>query len=1636
MAKEQKSFVKGRMNKSVDERLLPEGEYVDALNIRLGSTELSEIGAVENSKGNVQLTELKYNGVALSNDAVCIGAFDDSAEETIYWFVHDPNHSYGGVVDMIVSFNTQTQLLTYHVVTTSLLNFNPTYLVNAVDKIDDLLFFTDDYNPPRKINVTRGYPQPVANVDQIVELDISVIKPQPVNSPVLTLQANQSNDNFMEDTFLCFAYRYKYRDGEYSATSQFSDPAFFPSDFSIQQNSYMNAGMENAINSVVVEFDTGSENVTAIDVVFKEMDSSTIWVAKKLKKSDYGYQNNSTESITFSNGDIYTILSEGEILRLYDNVPRLAKAQTIMGNRLMYGNYLEGYDLKDDLGGDIQLTYTVDQESETEGSVAKENDRSCGPATSGGCLFDVPYQYTGYNQNKLNEILVDLSDIPTDDLIDGAEILIAIETRAGAVRFNNPASTNVVQERYYPYINTSEEITEELRTSSTVQFIFKIQGNHTTYESAFSGQSWFDQIGDSGNYQQHPNDYGSGYTLTDNYNFTWRQPPTSIDPNVYPDLTLIRSAIENDDLSVRSGTDPFKMFVSGNFLHVVPNGFEYDYYGGGTVIMIPQLVSVRYTFKKRGTQKSLHSNRDYQVGIVYQDAEGRQSTALESKNNSFHISAYDSENINWARVTIPKNMKPPYWADRYKFVMKQTETDYETIYSTTYFREVLGEDAVTSARTGRVWVRLEGENADKVKEGQELYVKVDFSGAVNEVIKTTVLEVKSMAQGDIYKDINGSPAPTPAGVYMLIVPDNFSISFATETNVLTYGKLIEKTKNGKRYPDTLMYPLHDDGGGVWQIPTGSTVKIKTHLHRREYDRIEQDKCGRETCNFEYEGVASQEYNNLRDFFLGEGVNIPANSDCGPWGYDDDSGANVNVFYDDIYDYENPNTTHYTAPSALNPNEDNSVRSTGPNAYDENHFQFTEKPSTNEFWFEIQSGTHHCWGGGSLARSSKIECEIAIYPANAELVFETIPTTTTGDIYYENGESFEIVGGNHLSGDKAGDVDQVVGSTDAVVNLGFFNCYTFFNGVESYKIRDSITGKKIYLGNRVTAVSEQDYKEIRRDASITYSGIFNAQNNVNKLNEFNLGLANYKDCEDSYGPIQVLHGRRTDILTLQEDRISYIAVGKNLLTDAVGGGIITSVPEVLGVQVARNEEYGISENPESFCHYGKDVYFTDAKRSAVLQLKGGEGVDSLNVVSNIGMRSWFRDLFQTSFNRQKLGGYDPYMDEYVLSPNTNKLPFEVPVVECGGGDIQFTGLLEPQTFIVEFGNTFGNVTVSGNASVSTTVDVTYNGTTTSSGAVIGNFSVVFDKDIPSVTQATVTITPNAPATDSVTIVNSIACPVADFIKIRPIVITSESDYQETRTQEFYFEDTTSGYVSPVWQDSHVVFQLQNQGYSSVNIVSKFGGLIYGSQGTGMIPIDGATVTLGSKRIKPQDTFMFDLSENRMLYWRTSNGYQNNAADIATILSNAVPVTNSGTEPEVSGDFLMPSGNNDDFLYLVWDYRDVNEVVLCYMPTIEEACCDCVSSPNCIPFEGSVLNPTSSAAACGLPSNTTVWYTSAVIINGERNVLPVQGARIFGSGGCNYTSAKRLPAGFIHYDDNGTSKWIEIDSDNIVINTGTC
>jgi hypothetical protein len=212
MANLTRNFVLGKMNKVVDERLVPNGEYIDALNIRMGSTEQSEIGVIENTKGNEKLTTLRYiDGTSLSANARCIGAVEDSEAETVYWFVHDPTFIVGatGKLDMIVSYNMLNNILTYHVVSIddgnnarTTLNFSPEYLITGVNLIktgnndEVLIYFTDNYNQPRFINNLRRYNLPLANIDQFTNESILVIKKPPVQSPTVVLSDSATQENF------------------------------------------------------------------------------------------------------------------------------------------------------------------------------------------------------------------------------------------------------------------------------------------------------------------------------------------------------------------------------------------------------------------------------------------------------------------------------------------------------------------------------------------------------------------------------------------------------------------------------------------------------------------------------------------------------------------------------------------------------------------------------------------------------------------------------------------------------------------------------------------------------------------------------------------------------------------------------------------------------------------------------------------------------------------------------------------------------------------------------------------------------------------------------------------------------------------------------------------------------------------------------------------------------------------------------------------------------------------------------------------------------------------------------------------------------------------------------------------------
>ena len=112
---------------------------------------------------------------------------------------------------------------------------------------------------------------------------------------------------------------------------------------------------------------------------------------------------------------------------------------------------------------------------------------------------------------------------------------------------------------------------------------------------------------------------------------------------------------------------------------------------------------------------------------------------------------------------------------------------------------------------------------------------------------------------------------------------------------------------------------------------------------------------------------------------------------------------------------------------------------------------------------------------------------------------------------------------------------------------------------------------------------------------------------------------------------------------------------------------------------------------------------------------------------------------------------------------------------------------------------------------------------------------------------------------------------------------------------------------------------------------------------MIPADGATVSVRSNRITASgDDFDFNTAQHELLFLRSSTLYNNNTTDIANLLANPsttqiTPVT--GGPDLYQGSFTMPT-SSDKYLYLIYDYRDKQQVTLCYSSTsLQDSCCGC-------------------------------------------------------------------------------------------------
>ncbi len=199
------TFLKSKMNKDLDARIVPNGEYRDAINVSVSTSEGSDVGALENIRGNFDLTNFGLTDLNLE----IIGSVVDATKNRIYFFITNfvdgsrdqlevfPSSdgsqsssiglfSRSGVSNYIAYceipylndevLNNST-IISDILVQGSFLNFSKTHPISGINILEDFLFWTDNRNQPRKINVETAIGSPLTHYTH--EDHISVAKYAP-----------------------------------------------------------------------------------------------------------------------------------------------------------------------------------------------------------------------------------------------------------------------------------------------------------------------------------------------------------------------------------------------------------------------------------------------------------------------------------------------------------------------------------------------------------------------------------------------------------------------------------------------------------------------------------------------------------------------------------------------------------------------------------------------------------------------------------------------------------------------------------------------------------------------------------------------------------------------------------------------------------------------------------------------------------------------------------------------------------------------------------------------------------------------------------------------------------------------------------------------------------------------------------------------------------------------------------------------------------------------------------------------------------------------------------------------------------------------------------------------------------------
>ena len=158
MAESKNNFIKAKMNQDLDDRLIPQGEYRVGQNVTISRSEGDGVGTFQNILGNNDLSSFGLTDTNLK----IIGYLVEEVNNALYVFITNYTDSSIDQLSNRAPVASSNYIVRYDFTTNSsnilvqgsFLNFSKTHRIYGVNLIENLLFWTDNRNQPRKINIS------------------------------------------------------------------------------------------------------------------------------------------------------------------------------------------------------------------------------------------------------------------------------------------------------------------------------------------------------------------------------------------------------------------------------------------------------------------------------------------------------------------------------------------------------------------------------------------------------------------------------------------------------------------------------------------------------------------------------------------------------------------------------------------------------------------------------------------------------------------------------------------------------------------------------------------------------------------------------------------------------------------------------------------------------------------------------------------------------------------------------------------------------------------------------------------------------------------------------------------------------------------------------------------------------------------------------------------------------------------------------------------------------------------------------------------------------------------------------------------------------------------------------------------